>query len=63
MTLKLHALSWRPLHVSVKLNRLAYPELLRNREDSQVQVYRNFKYNNKRLVSVEKQQKIGKLGQ
>lgn len=63
MALQLHALSWRPRHVSVKLNWLACPELLREREDSQVEINRSFKYNNERLDSVEEQQKMHKLSQ
>lgn len=61
MTLKLHALFLRPLHVSAKLNWPACPELLRNREDSQVELHRSFKYNHKRLVSVEKTAKNGQV--
>lgn len=49
--------------VSVKLNWSARPELLRNWEDPQVEIYRNVKHDHKRLVSVEKQLKIGNFSQ
>lgn len=44
MTLEAHALFLTPLYVSVKLNWPAHPEILRNWEDPQVEIYRNVKH-------------------
>lgn len=63
MTLKEHKLLVRPLYVPVKLNWPASPELLRNREDPQVEIYTNWKYDHKSLVYVENQLKMGKFSQ
>lgn len=42
----------------LKLNWMAHPELPRKREGPQGDIYTNWKYDHKRLFSVEKQLKM-----